>query len=262
MPTAPSVTDALNFFYPAANAAYGCQDPAHLLVGNNFVFSKQIQVDPQKAAQVPPQHLPMLASMLKLSPIFGFVATRPGAVFVSIRGTETPGEWLCDFEAVPTGCQIGAGTVHEGFQKVYEVIRDSSIDAFKTALHPGDELFVTGHSLGAALAVLFANDAVSLTPNVQVCTFAGPRTGLADFVTSYNARVPGTLRVVNRWDIVPNVPVPAPPLCLYKHVGSLLAIDGGFTFDLGHAHSLPLSYLPGLKKEADQARVSGAGGVS
>ena len=82
-----------------------------------------------------------------------------------------------------------------------------------------------------------------------MCTFAGPRTGLADFVKSYNQRVPFTLRVVNRWDIVPNVPVPAPPLCLYEHVGSLLAIDGGFTMDLAHAHSLPQSYLPGLKRE-------------
>lgn len=254
--TVLQAADALNLFYPAANAAYGCQDPAHLIPGNGFAFSKQIQVDPQKAAQVPPQHLPMLASMLKLSPIFGFVASRPGAVLVSIRGTESPGEWLCDFEAVPTGCQIASGTVHEGFQKVYEVIQTSALDGLRSALKPGDTLFITGHSLGAALAILFAYDAVSVTQNVRVCTFAGPRVGLGDFVTSYNQRVPETLRVVNRWDIVPNVPVPAPPLCLYAHVGSLLAIDGGFTLDLGHAHSLPLSYLPGLKNEVVQQGVA------
>ena len=245
--TTPSAADALGLFYPAANAAYGCQDPAHLIVGNGFEFRSQIEVDPTKAKLIPPQHLPLLTSMLKLSPIFGFVASRPGAVFVSIRGTETPGEWLCDFEAVPTASQIGTGTVHEGFQKVYEVIRDSALDGLRL-LNRDDQLFITGHSLGAALAILFANDVVSRTQNLQVCTFAGPRTGLGDFVDSYNTHVPSTLRVVNRWDIVPNVPVPAPPLCLYKHVGSVLAIDGGFTFDLAHAHSLPLSYLPGLKK--------------
>jgi hypothetical protein len=239
---------ALNLFYPVANAAYGCQDPAHLLIGNGFTFQSQIIVDPQKAAQVPSQHLPLLSSMLKFSPVFGFIATRPGAVFVAIRGTEAPGEWLCDFEAVPATCQIGTGTVHEGFQVIYEVIRDSVLGGLKAVLKPGDQVFVTGHSLGAALAILFASDAVSVTPDLQVCTFAGPRTGLPDFVQSYNQRVPATLRVTNRWDIVPNVPVPAPPLCLYEHVGSLLSIDGGFTFDLAHAHSLPLSYLPGLKK--------------
>ncbi len=259
MPVAALTTaDALNLFYPAANAAYGCQDPLHLIPGNGFVFAKQIIVDPQKAAQVPPQHLPMLASMLKLSPIFGFVASRPGATLVSIRGTESPGEWLCDFEAAPASCKIGTGTVHEGFQKVYEVIQNSAIESVRSVLKTGDKLLVTGHSLGAALAILFANDAVSITQNLQVCTFAGPRTGLDDFVTSYNQRIPDTLRVVNRWDIVPNVPVPAPPLCLYEHVGSLLAIDGGFTLDLGHAHSLPLSYLPGLKKESGQPRVAAA----
>jgi predicted lipase len=186
--------------------------------------------------------------MLKISPVFGFVATRPGAVLVSIRGTETPGEWLCDFEAAPASCKITSGTVHEGFQRVYEVIRDSALQGLSDAFKTGDTLYVTGHSLGAALALLFADDAVSATQNLQVGTFAGPRTGLPDFAASFNQRVPNTVRVVNRWDIVPNVPVPAPPLCLYEHVGSSLNIDGGFTFDLGHAHSLPLSYLPGLKK--------------
>ena len=122
--------------------------------------------------------------MLKVSPIFGFLATRPGAVFVSIRGTEAPGEWLCDFEAVPVSCQIGNGSVHQGFQKVYEVIQQSAMEGLKSVLQTGDQLFITGHSLGAALALLLANDAVSLTQSVQVCTFAGPRTGLADFVKS------------------------------------------------------------------------------
>jgi hypothetical protein len=114
--TPPTAADALNLFYPAANAAYGCQDPAHILIGNGFTYRAQIKVDPQKAAQVPPQHLPLLTSMLKLSPIFGFIAACPGAVFISVRGTEVPGEWLCDFEAAPAGCQLATGTVPEGFQ--------------------------------------------------------------------------------------------------------------------------------------------------
>jgi triacylglycerol lipase len=254
----PTPNDILTLFYPAANAAYGCQDPAHLIVGNGFAFKSQIVVDAKKAAQIPPQHLPMLASMLKVSPVFGFVATRPGAVLVAIRGTETPGEWLCDFEANPASCQITSGRVHEGFQKVYEVIQASALQGLSNAFTTGDTLYVTGHSLGAALAVLFADDAVSATQNLLLATFAGPRTGLGDFVAAFNRRVPNTVRVVNRWDIVPNVPVPAPPDCLYEHVGTALNIDGGFTFDLAHAHSLPLSYLPGLKKVVGPTVVAAA----
>ncbi len=255
----PDAAEALNLFYPAANAAYGCQDPIHMLIGNSFSFTNQIKVDPVKAAKVPPQHLPMLSSMLKVGPIFGYVARRDGAVFVSFRGTETPEEWLCDFEAVPAHCDIGSGTVHEGFQKVYEVVRDSAIGASKAALKDGDQLLVTGHSLGAALALLFADDAFSnVTPNVRVCTFAGPRVGLPDWVGTFNHNLPNTARVVNRWDIVPNVPVPAPPACLYEHVQSVIAIDGGFTTDLAQAHSLPLSYMPGLKKHVPQPQVAGA----
>ena len=249
----PTAVEAMNLFYPAANAAYGCQDPLHMIIGNGFTYDAQIKVDPAKAAKVPPQHLPLLSSMLKVGPIFGYVAKRDGAAFVSFRGTETPEEWLCDFEAVPAGCDIGSGTVHEGFQKVYEVVRDSAINGAKAALGQGGQLLVTGHSLGAALALLFANDAFSsVTKNIRICSFAGPRVGLDDFVRTYNQNLPDTARVVNRWDIVPNVPVPAPPTCLYEHVQSVIPIDGGFTCDLGQAHSLPLSYLPGLKKLTGQ----------
>lgn len=245
----PSVTDALNLFYPAAIAAYASQDVTHLIVGNGFTVSAPIVVDPQKAAQIPPKHLPLLASMLKLSPVFGFIAARPGAVLVTFRGTETPGDWLCDLEAEPATCQVGSGAVHEGFQKVYEIVQASALKGLNSALQPGDQLLVTGHSLGGALALLFADDVAPLHEQLQVCTFAGPRTGLMDFAKSYNQRVPNTLRVVNVWDVVPNVPVPVPPACLYEHVGSALVIDGGFTLDVLHAHSLPLSYLPGLKKK-------------
>ena len=232
-----------------------------MIIGNGFTYTAQIKCDPVKAAQVPPQHIPMLSSMLKVGPIFGYVAKRDGAVMVAFRGTETPEEWLCDFEAVPTGCQLATGgTVHEGFQKVYEVVRDSAIGGAKAALSQGGQLLVTGHSLGAALALLFADDAFSsITKSVRVCTFAGPRVGLDDFVKKYNQNLPDTARVVNRWDIVPNVPVPAPPACLYEHVQSVIAIDGGFTFDLAQAHSLPLSYLPGLKKITGQPLTMAAG---
>lgn len=244
----PSAVEALNLFYPAANAAYGSQDPRHLIPGNDFAFFAQIAVDSVKAVQLAPQHLPMLTSMLKFGGVFGFIAKRPGAVFVSFRGTESPEEWLCDFEAFPKTCDAGGGSVHEGFQRVYEVIRDSALQGCKQAITVDDELLVTGHSLGGALAILFAEDASSVVKAIRVCTFAGPRTGLENFAATYNAHVPDTLRVVNHWDIVPNVPVPAPPFCVYEHVGSALVIDGGFTFDLKQAHSLPLSYLPGLKK--------------
>ncbi len=246
MPTTPA--DALNIFYPASNAAYGSADPQHMIIGNNFVFSAQIKVDPAKAAAVPPVHLPLLTSMLKLNPIFGYVARKDGTVMVSFRGTETPEEWLADFEALPKSCDIGTGTVHEGFQKVYETIQASAMAGLRGIIADGDHVLVTGHSLGAALAVLFANDAVAVTPNIRLCSFAGPRVGFTNFVNAFNGRMPDTTRVVNRWDIVPNVPLPEPPAFPYDHVGTRMAIDGGFTLDLKQAHSLPLSYLPGLKK--------------
>ena len=50
---------------------------------------------------------------------------------------------------------------------------------------------------------------------------------------------------------MPDVPVPAPPLCLYEHVGSLLADISTARF---HDRTSPsafvaAAYLPGLKRE-------------
>jgi hypothetical protein len=37
-------------------------------------------------------------------------------------------------------------------------------------------------------------------------------------------------------------------LALYQHVGVEVQVDGGFTLDLAKAHSLELSYRPGLQR--------------
>jgi hypothetical protein len=49
---------------------------------------------------------------------------------------------------------------------------------------------------------------------------------------------------VNRWDIVPQLPPPP----IFIHAGQAVNIDGGFTLDFATAHSLLLSYKPGLQK--------------
>ncbi len=108
-------------------------------------------------------------------------------------------------------------------------------------------IWVTGHSLGAAVALLAALDLAKnvvapLTPKLY--TFAGPRAGDDTFKNAFDAAIPHCYRVWNRWDIVPQVPTPP----LFNHTNQSIEIDGGFSFDLAKSHSLAESYKPGLLK--------------
>jgi hypothetical protein len=77
---------------------------------------------------------------------------------------------------------------------------------------------ICGHSLGGALATLLALDVAANTifKNPTVYTYASPRTGDNAFTVFYNHMVPNTIRIANRMDLVPKLPMPP----LYDHVST------------------------------------------
>lgn len=84
-------------------------------------------------------------------------------------------------------------------------------------------IYVTGHSLGAALAILCAADLVVVgkLPVAGVYTFGGPRVGNLAFSQWYNQNIaPEVFRFTHRHDIVPHVVCvrTAQPGCLYSAV--------------------------------------------
>ena len=196
----------------------------------------------------------MLAQMRKDGDGFGWVVRneRESILAVSFRGTVSVADWLHDFDWLPESYKFvdGYGTVHKGFQAVYEVVRESMLELVRGEKFA--RLIVVGHSLGAALSELAAPDLLhngGVVPEVQ--NFAGPRAGHHDFSAAFNRDVPICFRVVNAWDIVPHLP---PPLALCEHVGEAVRINGGFTLDELTAHSLAKSYGPGLAKLLPQAK--------
>jgi predicted lipase len=175
---------------------------------------------------------------------FGFVASRNGVTIVSFRGTQTKGEWLEDFDGLAVPNEFGKGMVHQGFQDQYAKLRPSLLAAIAGA--PG-VLWITGHSLGGALATLCASDTVLIARNPLVYTWAGPRVGWHDYAGWFKPSQ--FYRIVNEWDAVPNEP---PAINFYEHVGEEIRIDGGrpaINKDfLKVAHNLELSYRVGVQK--------------
>jgi len=246
---------ALNFMLPFAEAAYDVAAKQTPLLPPGYVVKSTIVADAQKTAQVmaaiPLAHQRMVRALVASNPIMGFVGRNDATqtAIVSFRGTETPEDWLQDFDslAVPFPDIPASGLVHQGFDAVYQTIRDSVIAGVDAAKVNATSMWITGHSLGGAIALLAAIDfAKNAVPPLvsQLYTFAGPRVGDESFQALFDAAIPLCYRVVNRWDIVPQLPPPP----LFIHVGQAVDIDGGFTLDLAQAHSLLESYKPGLQK--------------
>jgi triacylglycerol lipase len=250
-------TFAIDVMYPAANAAYLVMNvptpPLALPAG--FVSAGLIEANASDAAAAmataAPDHQRLANLMVSESSIFGLLAwnATTKTAIVAIRGTKTVWEWIADIDAAPVPYLPvpGAGLVHMGFQLVYEHIRRSVANLLSSNCPGVQNIWVTGHSLGGALAVLCAFDVLKnlkLGPVPQLYTFAGPRAGAPDFAGNFKAAIPTCFRVVNFMDVVPQVPVPP----LYEHVGQETLVHGGFRpLDVTYAHHLT-TYLAGLQK--------------
>jgi triacylglycerol lipase len=139
-------------------------------------------------------------------------------VIVICRGTEVQ-EWndvKADLSIALTPSRTGVGRVHRGFRtytdKVWEPIK-SHIKNIN-----GRNLWITGHSLGAAMATLMARRCVleASLPVPVLFTYGSPRVGDRVYIDEFNSHITHH-RWVNDGDIVTKVPF-AP---LYYHCGTM-----------------------------------------
>lgn len=145
----------------------------------------------------------------------GFVARQDELILVALRGTE-PGsivDWCLDLDygqcELIKGNAAVPGRVHGGFARGLGEVVDVLLKTVQQLLGAGaSRLFVTGHSLGGALAIAAAA-ALHFTGRVPVhgvYTFGQPRVGDAEFSKAYDEHLgPVTFRYVNDLDVVPHV---------------------------------------------------------
>ncbi|WIM88724.1 lipase family protein [Candidatus Mycobacterium wuenschmannii] len=235
---------------PLAQAAYTVMDGHPATMPPGFSQTSLIQADGVVLASMTTPH-PAVVAMMKDTGIFGLMGrnTASRTAFLSFRGTADVAEWVADIDAIPGDYRSipEFGQVHSGFQDVYELVRADIAANLPAAIAGCDQILVTGHSLGAALAVIAAPDiARAMPPNTiepRLITFAGPKVGLSDFAAQFNALIEGCFRVVNSLDVVPFLP-PTPPTA-YVHVGAQISINSGGQIQLGWRHSLA-AYQQGL----------------
>ena len=142
-------------------------------------------------------------------------------------------------ERVSVAGDAGEPAVHDGFLEAWDSVRGRVFAAVDDARGCGPRakalgwssaqagppqqwrVWVTGHSLGGALATLCALELAASVHSgrrpgldVRMVNFGSPRVGNAAFVQLYNSLVPHSLRLVNGTDAVPTVPA----LLGYRHV--------------------------------------------
>lgn len=167
-----------------------------------------------------------------------FVRSACGRIGVlSFRGTEPSNivNWLTDTDTVPR--RFGNGKVHRGFyanvQAVWEDIESKLRESFVVdgdsngkPRQPMQQLYITGHSLGAAMAVLAAakiwkdGDARVREALRGIYTYGQPAVGDAAFVKEFEPHIGRMLfRHAYGFDVVPYLP----PLTTgdYRHFGSV-----------------------------------------
>ena len=179
----------------------------------------------------------------------GLILADSEKIIVAFRGTETS-----QIQDVITDLKLSqitrlGGKVHRGFFAAFYSLWNSELRVWEGEQElikkPGMKftlekllglkkrpIFVTGHSLGGAMAILGATacyqDLDVDQPMVSLYTYGQPRVGDEAFNQTLTQSVKAIFRVVNNNDVVARIPVDIVrrmSLLDYKHAGKLIYLD-------------------------------------
>jgi hypothetical protein len=238
----------------------------------------------------------------------GSIPGRPKMNIIALRGTRTYNEWIDDAEAIPNPWHVGTnnnndypaleftyGMVHGGFYTLYNqgslgtqptstspsfgyysysrpagsiALQIYSLLTGGSPFDPTLPLYITGHSLGAALATLCAMDVGINMPGsfpkgqLSMYNLASPLVAAginaygvgvdtSAFVSAYNAAVSNSYRIVNEPDIVPIMPPGCTDLgtemeLTFAHVTNNVVSFCAQTGYIGGNHACSDTYVPYL----------------
>lgn len=172
-------------------------------------------------------------------------------LYVAFRGTSSAKDAKADatVSLVPVGYSDPNHPTHvlkvvKGFHAQFAAVKDKLFKFASDNAADFDEILITGHSLGAALATIFApaycnhcaSSSVPLASSVKCITFGCPRVGNRPFGRYYNHCIsaPNHWRVHNHRDPIAKVP---PALWAHHIPGNTFRIRGSDNDRYSHTHS-------------------------
>ena len=148
-----------------------------------------------------------------------FIARSDKRILVAFRGTDSGKDWIANIQAKYEAGPFPKTKVHNGCLEAYQSASLRMGEIIGELRNNNQEVWVTGHSLGGALAVIFASDLITnlkITP-VGLYTYGAPRVGNGKFEEAFNKAMTNKVskRIVNQDDVVPHVPMEP----MFSHTG-------------------------------------------
>jgi hypothetical protein len=226
-------TFARDILIPLTNTAYQLSRGQQLVLPDGWTQTGTVTVNLSAVNQETASGL--AKTVISENCDWGVVARKGSISVIAIRGTETEEQWLEDFTAIAQPVPHQMWWMHRGFDDVWNSLSVSLQQAWNTACLDNAQVYVTGHSLGAAIALIMGVH----HPEAPTWTFAGPSVFSPIHGLPPSANV---IRVVNPKDLVPKVPLPP----LYQQIGAEVLIAGAADqFDFALQHGLN-TYSAGL----------------
>ncbi len=158
-------------------------------------------------------------SVISDGSLLGYILTVSDAAVIVFRGTDDPGDWVVNLDT--RGSETRNGVAHRGFFEAYLKL-DKQINAILAGTSP-KHIWITGHSLGGALAVMCAyelGEKYKMTIDGLI-TFGQPMVARPMLTSKIEDLLPARyVHFVNERDIVTRIP-PG-----YSHCGELVHYVG------------------------------------
>ena len=175
---------------------------------------------------------------------------------LAFRGTE---ENITDIKADLKGTtiEIDGASIHSGFYEAFQCVKDDIELTLATVKTNGYPLYITGHSLGGALALLATKFLAS--DSLGACyTFGSPRVASSIFGDEIKTPI---YRIVNAADIVPRVPpayLPHLLIAIFQliHIPFVSeALVNLLNKTIGYRHHGDMRFLTSCKEDYSDLRV-------
>jgi lipase (class 3) len=230
----PVLTAEYAHAVPTWRAAYSDRTAAMMAAFSQLAYVPFLDVLPQNGAR--PEKAggrEQLAEYLRgggfdLKVVFNennvqaFIAVNSGEFAVlAFRGTANAADWQINLNALRIPLPKVKGVeIHTGFWDAFEDMAPRIAEAVNEYVPDNLGLYITGHSLGGALAQIAS--AMLERDNLAACyTYGSPRVATINF--DICVKCPH-YRLVNQWDLVPGVPAPTP--WGYVHSGDPRLLKG------------------------------------
>ena len=192
------LAEVSRFVYHLEDSGRSADRPALPKVGNI-----------SEIARVLDEHTSTLAVLFQSTCMNKLSGHEADCHILAFCGSNDATDWRINIQTFQTNF-YGNGSVHRGFRQAFNSIRDellAEIDGLQGTL------FITGHSLGAALATLAVSYFREYGIEYDSCyTFGSPRVGDKGFARPLQTG--NIFRLVNACDIVTTLPVSVAGKCV------------------------------------------------